>query len=112
MLCLKCCIFARSSCRPLFDYPISDDALYFIPGRQHNGLPISIFSAHAKAARIQYSFEPTNHPFNRPHTIRVSKDGRYIYVGELGQDSGRVLQFMIKHDWNQVGSVILSFLRY
>ncbi|VDK75979.1 unnamed protein product [Litomosoides sigmodontis] len=87
-----------------------NDTLYFIPGRQHNGLPISIFSAHAKAARVQYSFQPTNHPFNRPHTIRVSKDGRYIYVGELGENGGRVLQFMINRDGDKVGGDINSAL--
>ncbi|VBB33239.1 unnamed protein product [Acanthocheilonema viteae] len=79
-----------------------NNILYFIPGRQQNSQSIHVFSAHAEAARVQYSFEPTNHMFNRPHTIRVSKDGRYIYVGELGQNGGRVLQFMINRDWDQV----------
>uniref|UniRef100_A0A0R3RRY3 Peptidylglycine monooxygenase n=1 Tax=Elaeophora elaphi TaxID=1147741 RepID=A0A0R3RRY3_9BILA len=74
-------------------------ALYFIPGRQQNGLPIRIFNAHVEAARVQYSFEPTN-PFNRPHMIRVSNDGRCIYIGELGQDGGRILQYVINHDWD------------
>ncbi|CAG9535368.1 unnamed protein product [Cercopithifilaria johnstoni] len=78
-----------------------NNILYFIPGRQQNGLPIRVFSAHLGASRIQYSFEPINHPFNRPHTIRVSRDGRSIYVGELGQDGGRVLQFIINRDENQ-----------
>lgn len=111
MLYLKFLTFAQNSCTHLFGSSISDNALYFIPGRQHSGLPIRVFSAHVKAARVQYSFEPTNHPFTRPHTIRVSKDGRYIYVGELGQDGGRVLQFTITRDWDQVGSVIFSSLK-
>lgn len=90
---------------------ISDNVVYFIPGRRQNSLPIRIFSAHAEAARVQYSFEPVNHPFNRPHTIRISKNGRYIYVGELGQNGGRVLQFVINPDWDQVGGVIFVPLR-
>ncbi|VDK73269.1 unnamed protein product, partial [Onchocerca ochengi] len=84
-----------------------DNIIYFIPGRQKNGQPLHVFAAHAQAARIQYSFEPTNYPFNRPHTIRVSKDGRYIYVGELGKNGGRVLQFLIHPDWDQVDENII-----
>lgn len=92
-----------------FDFPFSDNILYFIPGEQQNGLPIRLFNAHAKAAQVQYSFEPTIYPFNRPHVIRVSKDGRYIYVGELGYDRGRVLQFTLDHDKNEIGIVICIF---
>ncbi|VDO46160.1 unnamed protein product [Onchocerca flexuosa] len=77
-----------------------DNTIYFIPGRQRNAEPLRVFVAHAQAARIQYSFEPTDNPFNRPHTIRVSKDGRYVYVGELGKNGGRVLQFLIHPDWD------------
>ncbi|KAK6105982.1 Copper type II ascorbate-dependent monooxygenase C-terminal domain family protein [Brugia pahangi] len=94
----------------IYSADIHNNILYFIPGKQRNGLPLRMFSAHAKAARVQYSFEPTNYPFNRPHAIRVSKDGRYIFVGELGQDGGRVLQFIINPDWDQVGNEIGSSL--
>ncbi|EFO26356.1 hypothetical protein LOAG_02126 [Loa loa] len=91
----------------IYSADIHSNVLYFIPGKQQSGLPIRVFSARAEAARVQYSFEPRNYPFKRPHTIRVSKDGRYIYVGELGQDGGRVLQFAINPNWDQTGNGIL-----
>ncbi|VDN18019.1 unnamed protein product [Gongylonema pulchrum] len=77
--------------------------IYFIPGEPRNGVRVRAFSAHAEAARVQYSFEPTSYQFLRPHTLRASADGRYIYVGELGQNGGRILQFIIHRDSEEAG---------
>uniref|UniRef100_A0A915Q3W7 Peptidylglycine monooxygenase n=1 Tax=Setaria digitata TaxID=48799 RepID=A0A915Q3W7_9BILA len=83
------------------------NVLYFIPGKSQNDAPLRLFSAHVEAAQVQYSFEPTKYFFNRPHSIRVSRNGQYIYVGELGENGGRVLQFVMHPNWNQVTDSLL-----
>ncbi|VDN01888.1 unnamed protein product [Thelazia callipaeda] len=87
------------------------DTLYFIPGRSEKNEQMSAFNANASAARVQFSFQPINYQFNKPHTIRVSPDGQYIYVGELGDNGGQVLQFIIHRDLHNEGNNI-DFLKF
>uniref|UniRef100_A0A9J2PRR0 Peptidylglycine monooxygenase n=1 Tax=Ascaris lumbricoides TaxID=6252 RepID=A0A9J2PRR0_ASCLU len=72
-----------------------DGSVYFIPGEARLDIPLRAFSAHAGSARVQFSFEPVTHKLQRPHVIRASPDGRYIYVADLGDKlGGRLIQFM------------------
>ncbi|MFH4975419.1 hypothetical protein AB6A40_002128 [Gnathostoma spinigerum] len=79
------------------------DAVYFIPGDVVNGVSLKIFSAHAASARVQFSFEPTGFSFERPHIIRVSPDGKFIYVGELGRNKGRLTQILTRKPKTEMG---------
>lgn len=74
---------------------VADGSVYFIPGEARLDIPLRAFSAHAGSARVQFSFEPVTHKLQRPHVIRASPDGRYIYVADLGDKlGGRLIQFM------------------
>ncbi|VDM43283.1 unnamed protein product [Toxocara canis] len=72
-----------------------DGSVYFVPGEMRFDVALRAFSAHAQSARVQFSFEPVAHKLQRPHVIRASPDGRFIYVADLGDDlGGRLVQFV------------------
>ncbi|VDK48630.1 unnamed protein product [Anisakis simplex] len=76
-----------------------DDSVYFVPGEARYDLGLRVFSAHAESARVQFSFEPVLHKLERPHVLRASPDGRFIYVADLGNDMGGTLfQFSYQRD--------------
>lgn len=80
--------------RTVYSADYHNGYIYFVPGdTSEKG---RIYCAKGDMFNLLYSYEPSGVDLHMSHIIRVSPDGRYIYVGETANDaSGKVLQFEI-----------------
>lgn len=84
---------------------ILESTVYMLPGEApntHQPAPIRAFAVNAATNLVAYSWLPTSQSFKRPHVIRVSADGQYIYVGEIAGESGLVWQFQVTREMKTV----------
>jgi len=82
------------------DYCHSQDTIFLLPGEKPRTevADIEAFAVDPKTRLVAYSWKPTSDNFDRPHILRVSKDCRYVFVGEIRGDGGVLWKFEIKRD--------------
>ncbi|XGW21085.1 hypothetical protein V3C99_004221 [Haemonchus contortus] len=83
----------------IYSTDAQDDYIYLLPGRaSRESEAIRAFVGRAGTGLIEYSFAPTSRPFGQPHVIRLSPDGRDIFIGDIANGKSTLWMFRVQHD--------------
>ncbi|KAK0429082.1 hypothetical protein QR680_011179 [Steinernema hermaphroditum] len=72
------------------------DGLFMIPGEIRGEPSLAVYVAPANRTQIQYSWEPSERAFQRPHILRIR--GTSVWIGEIDEEGGVLWRFEIQKD--------------
>ncbi|KAK6051712.1 NHL repeat protein [Cooperia oncophora] len=91
--------WASSLFSNIYSVDAQDEYIYLLPGRtSRENEAIHVFVGRAGTGLVEFGFAPTSRPFGQPHVIRVSPDGRSIFVGDIASGKSTLWIFRIQHD--------------
>ncbi|CAJ0571481.1 unnamed protein product, partial [Mesorhabditis spiculigera] len=81
-----------------------EDTVFMLPGETSynqftkDEIEIKVYGSRLGTGLLEFAFGPKTEGFGRPHVLRVSPDGKHIFIGDISEQGATLWKFRIQHD--------------